>query len=122
MQASFDFLDGQHVVNSINEYGVFVDAEDVAITITGSQVVKIPLSCDGHNWYYGVHITLESQGMGFNPRIMTQSYPSRAEALAAGVAHVSKVCTSAGTKMAKEVLERLKLVAFQDFDAGSNPA
>ena len=110
MQTSFDFFDNPHVVNSINEHGVFVDFEDVVITIKGSPVVKIPLSCDGHNWYYGVDITLESQGGGFNPRIMTQSYPSRAKALAAGTAYVRKVCTSAGTKMAKEVLERLKLV------------
>ena len=109
MQTSFDFFDNQNVVNSINERGVFVDFEDVVIT--GSPVVKIKLSCDGRNWYYGVQITLESQGVGFNPRTMTQSYPSRAEALAAGTAYVRKVCTSAGTKMAKEVLERLKLVA-----------
>ena len=113
MQTSFDFFDNpkvaRHVVNNINERGVFVDFEEVIIP--GSPTVKILLSSDGADWYCGVHITLESQGVGFRPRVMTQSYPSRAVALAAGATYVDRVCASADTKRAKEVLELLKIVA-----------
>lgn len=111
MQTSFDFSDKSkeyRPIHSRNELGIFLEFEEVVIP--GSPTVEILLSSDSGNWYCGIHVMLENQGAAFNPRIMAQSYSSRTEALMAGVKHVSRVCTSAGTKRAKEVLELLKLV------------